>query len=155
MSLLGKLFGNTNSLSRIRKLKAKGEWGGLLVSKNGEEVVELHGGVIIPNGNWLLFLFHLETMQDGRIIFSDSSCVWLNLLESFELKAYSNMFYPVPNGIEKYLTNDGSYPDWEKAFQSIDHYFSNDKDWQYQWSGKSERINNLLLGKLSNWISYN
>ncbi len=155
MGLISNLLGSNNSLSRIRKLKPKGEWGALLVSKKGEEVISLHGGIEIPKGIWLLFLYHLETLPDHRIIFSDVSCLWLNVLEPIELKGYSNMFRPVPDGIEKYLLKDENYPEWENAFKEIDRYFSKDEGWRYQWSWRSERVNNFMLGNCRNWISYN
>ena len=142
-----------NLRSRISKLKTIGEWGGLLASKLGDNVIYLYGGKEIPAGEWLYFLYHLETQPDNRIIFSDTACFWLKVSNSFELSGSGNMYHPIPKEIERCFIQDESYAEWKKAFQAIDDYFYKDDGWKYQWSWKTNRVKQFMAGECSDWVS--
>ena len=140
--------------TRISKIETiASEWGGLIASQIGDTVIYLHGGREIPAGKWLYFLYHLETTADRRIFFSDTACFWLHAQTPFKLQGMGNMYHPLPEGIQRIMTQDGNYAEWRKAFQAIDDYFSRDSGWRYQWSWKSERVEHFMAGKCSDWVS--
>jgi len=111
--------------------------------------------VTVPVGEWLYLLHHLETLPDGRIIFADAACFWIQTAAPFAIRSLGgNMFRPVPDGTNDLVIGDGSYADWGKAFAAIDAYFSNnDSGWRYQWSWRTDRVKALMLGRYSDWIT--
>jgi hypothetical protein len=162
MGLLNRLFGKKQEAAggfqsdvsrRISRLKTMEEWGGLLASKQGDTVIYLHGGKEIPAGEWLYFLYHLETQPDHRIIFSDTACFWLRIPRPFALGGPGNMYYPIPKEIKDFIIQDGSYAEWNNAFHAIDDYFSRDDGWKYQWSWRTNRVKHFMSGECSAWVS--
>lgn len=163
MDFLRNLFGKKQEAAggfqpdasrRISTLKTMGEWGGLLASKQGNTVIYLYGGIEIPAGEWLYFLYHLETQPDHRIIFSDTACFWLKIPTPFDLsEPGGNMYHPIPKEIKDFIIQDGSYAEWNNAFHAIDDYFSKDQGWKNQWSWRTNRVKHFMSGECSDWVS--
>jgi hypothetical protein len=165
MSILKKIFSSKKASddddflpksqknTRISKMNLLGEWGGILSSQNGNEVIYLAGNKEIPCGQWLYFLYHLETLPDKRITFSHAACFWLNVTKPFFIEGHGNMLYPLPRNIDKLFVKDKNYLDWKDSFNAIDSYFKNDQGWKYQWSWKTDGIKNLIGGLCPGWIS--
>ncbi len=130
-----------------------GEWGGILVSRPGDTIIYLHGGLQVPVGEWLYFLYHLETLPDRRVVFSDAACFWLTASAPFALSGYGNMYYPVPPGIDELIGRDQNHAEWAAAFRAVDNYFSTRVGWKNQWSWRTARVKRFMSAECSDWVS--
>jgi hypothetical protein len=154
MGFLSKLFGKQPAgLRRLSSLEAVREWGCYLVSRQGDKIIHLYGGVEVPAGEWLCFLYHLETQPDHRIIFSDAACVWLNVASPVKLSGFSNMFYPIPKEIKGFIVEDGARADWNDALRAIDLHLSQDEGLRFKWSWRTDRVRRLVSGDYSDWAT--
>ncbi len=138
---------------RISTLKAMGEWGGILASRDGGAVEDLYGGSEVPAGEWLYFLHQDQALPDGRHIFSNTACFWVTIPMAFSVPSSSGLFSPIPEEMKAFIIQDGSYAEWKDAFSAIEEHLSNHEYCSYQWSWRTEQVKRFMAGECPDWVS--